>query len=171
MKSIFILAALLLSFQVKSQTAQLSAWELDELSPFLYQNIESADITLNSAMNTAELNLMTERGLVSFTADILYTKKNSCGAEVIVSSTRSGEEIVITNFQNSSCSERLNQNGLIKVQYKVFERKSLHPMTDTFYATAFKKTGSVAVTTELLAQIENRDALAVRRLDERLRQR
>lgn len=171
MKSIFILAALLLSFQVKSQTAPLSTWQLDELSPFIYQNIEAADITLNSATKIAELNLETERGMLSFTADILYTKRSSCGAEIIVSSTRSGEEIVVTNFQNSSCPEVLNKNGLIKVQFKVFERKSLHPTTDTFFAAGFKEAGMMTVTNELLAQIKNREALAVRRLDERLKQR
>lgn len=170
MKSIFILAALLLSFQVKSQTAQLNSWELDELSTFSYQNIEAADLVINTELKLVELHLITERGLLTIGADILYTKKNNCGAEMIVSATRSGEEIVITNFSHGHCAQVLGK-GKIVVQYKVFERKSLHPMTDVFYAQDFKTQAQLNINNAALEQIQNRENLAVRRLDERLRLR
>lgn len=169
MKSIFILAALLLSFQVKSQSAQLNSWELSDLSPFTYQNVQAADLSLS--LENVALHLMTERGLLNIEAEILYTETNNCGAKVVVASTNSGEEIVVTDFTNSRCAELLKGQGRLMVEYKVFERKSLHPTVDVFYASSFKDSSDIKVTNTTLEQIENRENLALRRLDARLRVR
>lgn len=167
MKSIFILAALLLSFQVKSQTAHLGHWKISDLSAFSYQNIAAADLSLSSYEVT--LHLMTERGPLSIEADILYTEKTACGATVTVASTTSNEEIVVSDFSQSACPQALNTLGQIEVQYKVFERKSLHPVVDTFYAQSFSTASAHSVTSTMLEQIESRENISVRRLDERLR--
>lgn len=157
MKVFFVLAALLLAFQVKAQGIEPAKWEttiqnwqLDTLSPFYYDEISKMTLGVDLGRRTLTLKAKTDRGEKKLTAQIVRMTQNSCGAKVYRAFSESDNaEIKVTDFRQGICPHDKNK-GQIQVETKYFERKSLHPSVDTFYAAPVRPKKSLQFPIDLI---------------------
>lgn len=146
MKAIFVLAALLLALQVKAQGIEpakwqtsIQNWQLDTLSPFYYDEISKVTLSVDLARRALSLKTQTHRGEKELTAEIIRISQNDCGAKTYRAfNQKQNTEITVADMRQGICPHDKTK-GQILVKTKYFERKSLHPSVDTFYAAPLGK--------------------------------
>lgn len=157
MKVFFVLAALLLAFQVKAQGIEpaqwqttIQNWQLDTLSPYYYDEISKMTLTVDLAERTLAIRTQTDRGAKELKAQLLRTSQNECGAKIYRAfNEQKNTEISVADFRQGICPHNKDR-GQIQVTTKYFERKSLHPTVDTFYAAPAKREKSLELPVDLL---------------------
>jgi hypothetical protein len=112
------------------------------------------NLEVNLGTRTLKLRVQTDRDIREFSARIIKISQNSCGAKVYQAfSEVDNAEIIVTDFRQGICSHDKSQ-GQIKVITKHFERKSLRPSVDIFYAAPVQKKSAIKLPFELMSSEE-----------------
>lgn len=142
MKMLLVLAVLLLVFQVEAAPtepaqwqADIQSWNLDELSPYYYDDISSVGLTVDLGRRLVTLTIQTDRHPQIVKAELIQMKSNSCGAQVIKAfDDLNNRELIVRDFRLGQCPRKDNHRG-IEIEARHFEMKSLNPSVDLFYAS------------------------------------